>query len=170
MNSVEQAIERMKLHPLYLNAARVMAENRANKQFYTDDEICVLLDVSNIRKGFSFFQLFYTLKKDYSIDLIRLKVDGHKGYKIASDSEKINIVCKKRQERIIGHLNRQLDTIVSVDVNNLSLDESIKHDRYLIKVGILKLINQKPLTSFTKQSLVNSSTPRLIGNDDNELV
>lgn len=154
-----------RLHPLYKEAA--MQISKREKLFFSDNELAEMLDCDMMSQDFQFakLQLVNELLYTFDIDFIRSEnEDEGKGYKIASNDEKVAVTTKRLQKKIYSTARKQRKVLSTVDRNLLSNETLCKvYDTATIRGGLLlSFFSQASRKLLTTDTIVRIDRPKLI--------
>ena len=153
-----------KLYPDYKQAAYDI--DAGGKIFYSDVELAQMLSVEIGTDEFRFaiMNLNKYLLDEYNIDFIRAKNETKgKGYKIATDQERVDITTERLSRRFKFAVAKQRKVLNTVDRSALPDDTKIKYDRYAVKNGLLiSFLNKTPLSKCLPGAAVRVDVPKMI--------
>jgi hypothetical protein len=124
-----------KLYPLWKEAKKRILErietHRLGEPTITFDEMENILDCQKDSPPFAFaiMQLVKSLRTVDGIDLLR---KTGVGYKVASESEKLDHMAKYHRSSVNKQLSGR-EVLDIVDPNKLDEEEKVKYERWLIK-------------------------------------
>jgi hypothetical protein len=150
--------ESTQLFPPWKNAVSKVQESVKDdpELQITDAELVELFDAEYDSREYRFALLQFreTLKKS-GISLLRIR---NQGYKVANDSEKVNIITEQFHRRYMKSLSGLQLVLQSVKVDNLTVEERDRWTRWVVKGAMI--------TAYEKQLPLNRVEPTLATNFD----
>ena len=151
-------------HPAYKQAAIDIAES--NRVFFSDSELSTMLMEEQDTDKFQFakMSLIDYLLDEYQIDFIRAENEHNgKGYKKATPQESIEITAERLARKFRKVAYRQRKVIDTVDRGLLPDSIKDKHDKHIVKSGLLiSFLNKTPLNKCVQGSAVKVDVPKMI--------
>lgn len=152
------------LHPAYKQAAQDIAESE--QVFFSDSELAEMLmeHIGTDRFQFAKMSLIGHLLDEYQIDFIRSQNEHTgKGYKKATSKESVEVTAERLARKVRNVAHRQRKVIDTVDRASLPDDVRDKHDKYIVKNGLLiSFLNKTPLNKCVQGSAVKVDVPKMI--------
>jgi hypothetical protein len=153
----------MKLHPPYKEVARFIAES--SKDFFTYKQIAEMLEVELNSQDFQIQRMHlksHTLD-EFDIDLIPT-ANEHlgRGYKKATDDEKVEITAPRLTRRIFNATRKQRKVLTTVDTGLLSEAARLKFERNMVKnLSLISFLQKTPLRKCVPGMTVSVGTPKV---------
>lgn len=153
-----------KLYPDYKQAAEEISTGE--NVFYSDNDLSDMLNeaVGTDQFRFAIMKLNSYLLDAYMIDFIRSENEAQgKGYKIATDEERIEITAKRLSRKVWSTTGKQRKVLDTVD--RAVLPDVIKgaYDRHMIRSGLLiSFLNKTPLSKCLPGAMVRVDVPKMI--------
>ena len=154
----------LRLHPLYKEAALQISLSK--EVFFSDKELAEMLELKLDTQDFQFgkLKLIEGLLDIYNIDFIRAaNEDKGKGYKKATNEEKITVTTTRLKRKIYSTARKQRKILSIVDP--AALPESVKkeYDAHFIRSGLLQsFLSQTTNKKILTGSVVRIDRPKLI--------
>jgi hypothetical protein len=136
----------VKKYPLYKEAAdrvkETLLEDPSAIIYHQDME--KMFDAAYGTKEYNFSLM--QLKGVLSMCNIELIVIRNTGYRMASDSDKVNIIAPQQHQKSVNALKKLQRVLVGADPTNMSKDERVSWEKWLTKAAMeLAYENQLPL-------------------------
>lgn len=153
----------MKLHPAYKEVARAIAESP--KDFFTYEEIAEMLEVELDSQDFQIQRMHLKSHAldEFDLDLIPT-ANEHlgRGYKKATDDEKVEITAPRLSRRIFNATRKQRKVLTTVNTELLSERAKLLFERNIVKnLSLIAFLQKTPLRKCEPGMSVSVGTPKV---------
>lgn len=154
----------MKLHPAYMEAARMISESP--RDFFPYTEIAELLEVDLDSQDFQIQRMHLKnhALNEYDLDLIPTSNEHlGRGYKKATDEERVTITTPRLSRRITNAVKKQRKILTTVDPGLLNDKVRDLYNKNLVKNSMFIAFMEKlPLRKCIPGLKVSIKTPKFL--------